>query len=76
MKLPTDLTLTRLQALMQRINQREKHKEALADRRSAAAQARMKSIATLAADERVPKRGRKVGGGKLAILHLLHTNGS
>uniref|UniRef100_D8QKM7 Uncharacterized protein n=1 Tax=Schizophyllum commune (strain H4-8 / FGSC 9210) TaxID=578458 RepID=D8QKM7_SCHCM len=44
------------------INQREKHKEALADRRSAAAQARMKSIATLAADERVPKRGRKVGG--------------
>ncbi|KAL1741955.1 hypothetical protein HDZ31DRAFT_44313 [Schizophyllum fasciatum] len=50
------------EALMQRINQREKHKEALADRRSAAAQARMKSIATLAADERVAKRGRKVGG--------------
>ncbi|TRM62949.1 hypothetical protein BD626DRAFT_497076 [Schizophyllum amplum] len=50
------------EALMQRINKREKHKEALADRRSAAAQARMKSIATLAADERVPKRGRKMGG--------------
>lgn len=49
---------------MNKIKDRARRKAALSDRKSAAAQARMKSIAHLAADERVPKKRRKVGGGE------------
>ncbi|TFK38658.1 actin-like ATPase domain-containing protein [Crucibulum laeve] len=48
--------------LMSRIKERARRKAALSDRKSAAAQARMKSIANLAADDRVPKKKRKGGG--------------
>ena len=48
---------------MTRIKERSRRKAALGDRKSAAAQARMKSIANLAADDRVPKKKRKGGGG-------------
>ncbi|KAF5382806.1 hypothetical protein D9757_007261 [Collybiopsis confluens] len=51
------------ETLMARIKDRAKRKAALSDRKSAAAQARMKSIANLASDERVPKKKRKGGGG-------------
>ena len=51
------------QTLMTKIKERARRKAALSDRKSAAAQARMKSIANLAADERVPKKRRKAGGG-------------
>lgn len=49
---------------MTRIKERNRRKAALQDRKSAAAQARMKSIANLAADDRVPKKRRKNGGGE------------
>lgn len=48
---------------MNRIRERERRKAALSDRKSAAAQARMKNIANLATDDRVPKKKRKGGGG-------------
>jgi actin-related protein 5 len=48
---------------MDRIKERNRRKAALGDRKSAASQARMKSIASLAADERVGKKRRKGGGG-------------
>ena len=48
---------------MERIKERNRRKAALSDRKSAAAQARMKNIASLAADERVGKKRRKGGGG-------------
>ena len=51
------------EGLMTKIKERGRRRAALSDRKSAAAQARMKSIANLAADERVPKRKRKTGGG-------------
>lgn len=51
------------QTLLTKIKERTRRKAALSDRKSAAAQARMKSIANLAADERVPKKRRKAGGG-------------
>ncbi|KAF8624818.1 hypothetical protein AX15_005705 [Amanita polypyramis BW_CC] len=47
--------------LMNKIKERTRRKAALSDRKSAAAQARMKSIANLAADDRVPKKKRKAG---------------
>ncbi|THU89436.1 actin-like ATPase domain-containing protein [Dendrothele bispora CBS 962.96] len=50
------------EALMTRIKERTRRKAAMSDRKSAAAQARMKSIANLASDERVPKKKRKGGG--------------
>ncbi|OBZ79113.1 Actin-like protein arp5 [Grifola frondosa] len=50
------------EAIMNRIKERTRRKAALTDRKSAAAQARMKSIANLAADDRVPKKRRKAGG--------------
>lgn len=53
-----------LQSLLTKIKERTRRKAALSDRKSAAAQARMKNIANLAADERVPKKRRKAGGGK------------
>ncbi|KAJ7671952.1 hypothetical protein B0H17DRAFT_1244632 [Mycena rosella] len=49
-------------SLMTRIKDRGRRKAALSDRKSAAAQARMKNIASLAADDRVPKKKRKGGG--------------
>lgn len=52
------------QGLMNRIKDRARRKAALSDRKSALAQARMKNIATLAADDRVPKKKRKAGGGE------------
>ncbi|KAF9242378.1 hypothetical protein BU15DRAFT_43994 [Melanogaster broomeanus] len=50
------------EALMNKIKERARRKAALADRKSAAAQARMKNIASLAADDRVSKKKRKAGG--------------
>ncbi|KAL4242856.1 actin family protein [Abortiporus biennis] len=47
--------------IMGKIKERNRRKAALTDRKSAASQARMKNIASLAADERVPKRKRKTG---------------
>ncbi|KIY64588.1 chromatin remodeling complex subunit [Cylindrobasidium torrendii FP15055 ss-10] len=49
------------EALIAKIRERERRRTALSDRKSAAAQARMKNIANLATDERVPKK-RKAGG--------------
>ena len=51
------------EAIMTRIKERTRRKAALTDRKSAASQARMKSIANLAADDRLPKKRRKAGGG-------------
>lgn len=50
---------------MNRIKERTRRRAALGDRKSATAQARMKTIATLAADDRVPKKKtqRKNAGG-------------
>ncbi|KAF7340217.1 hypothetical protein MVEN_01940300 [Mycena venus] len=53
------------EALMTRIKDRGRRRAALSDRKSAAAQARMKNIASLAADDRVPKKKRKGGGEDL-----------
>jgi len=47
---------------MSRIKDRARRKAALNDRKSAASQARMKNIANLANDDRVPKKKRKGGG--------------
>lgn len=55
------------EAIMNRIKERNRRKAALTDRKSAASQARMKSIANLAADDRVPKKRRKAGGGALSL---------
>lgn len=53
------------QACLTRIAERAKKRSALSDRKSVAAQSRMKSIATLAADMPAQKRKRKKGGGAL-----------
>ncbi|KAH8101557.1 actin-like protein Arp5p [Cristinia sonorae] len=50
------------EAIMVKIKERNRRKAALTDRKSAASQARMKNIAHLAADERVPKKRRKGNG--------------
>ena len=50
---------------MNKIKDRSRRRAALTDRKSAASQARMKNIAHLAADERVPKKRRKANGGML-----------
>ena len=52
-----------VQALMAKIKDRARRKAALTDRKSAAAQARMKNIASLAADDRVPKAKKRKGAG-------------
>lgn len=52
------------QTIISRIKERSRRKVALTDRKSAASQARMKSIASLAADDRVSKKRRKGGGGQ------------
>ena len=59
-----------MQNLMNKIKDRARRKAALTDRKSAAAQARMKNIANLAADERVPKKRRKAGGGMFDVLSI------
>jgi len=56
---------------MERIKERNRRKAALGDRKSAASQARMKSIASLAADDRVGKKRRKGGGGACVCRSLL-----
>lgn len=61
-----------LQALMNRIRDRARRKVALTDRKSAAAQARMKNIANLASDERMSKKKRKIGGG-IFVYSALHS---
>lgn len=48
---------------MAKIKDRTRRRAALNDRKSAAAQARMKNIASLAADDRVPKAKKRKGGG-------------
>lgn len=48
---------------MNKVKERGRRKAALSDRKSAAAQARMKNIASLAADDRVSKKKRKGGAG-------------
>ncbi|KAF9523637.1 actin-related protein Arp5p [Crepidotus variabilis] len=52
------------EALMSKIKERSRRKAALTDRKSAAAQARMKNIASLAADDRVPKAKKRKAGGE------------
>ncbi|KAJ3510443.1 hypothetical protein NLJ89_g4666 [Agrocybe chaxingu] len=53
------------EALMAKIKERSRRRAALNDRKSAAAQARMKNIASLAADDRVgPKAKKRKGGGE------------
>ncbi|KAF8816730.1 chromatin remodeling complex subunit [Phlegmacium glaucopus] len=49
------------EALMAKIKERARRKAALTDRKSAAAQARMKNIASLAADDRVSKAKKRKG---------------
>jgi actin-related protein 5 len=49
---------------MNRIRERTRRKAALSDRKSAAAQARMKSIANLASEEKVGRKKRKAAGSK------------
>ena len=51
----------------QTIKDRANRRAALGDRKSAASQARMKNTPSLAADECVPKKRRKGGGGKLVV---------
>jgi len=48
---------------MNKIKERSRRRAALGDRKSAMAQARMKSIANLASDDRVSKKKRKGGSG-------------
>jgi actin-related protein 5 len=52
---------------MTKMKERRRRKAALSDRKSAAAQARMKNIASLAADERVSKKKRKAGAGEYVM---------
>lgn len=47
------------QAVLQRMKDRKKHKAALTDRKSLAAQNRMKQIATMASDQQAPRKKRK-----------------
>jgi actin-related protein 5 len=58
-------------SVMERVKERNRRKAALGDRKSAASQARMKSIASLAADERVGKKRRKGGGGACLCHSML-----
>ena len=62
-------------SVMERIKERNRRKAALGDRKSAASQARMKSIASLAADERVGKKRRK-GGGGACLLYFFSLSAS
>lgn len=53
------------QAVIERMQDRKKRRAQLGDRKSAAAQNRMKNIASLAAEEKVTKK-RKTKGGRSA----------
>ena len=55
---------------MAKIKDRARRKAALTDRKSAAAQARMKNIASLAADDRVPKAKKRKGAGGTHFSYL------
>ena len=61
----TILTLIKRYAkdLSNKLRERKKRKAALNDRESAASQARMKNITSLASDERVGRKKRKVANG-------------
>jgi actin-related protein 5 len=50
------------------MKERARRKIDLSDRKSAAAQARMKNIANLAADEKSGKKRRKGGGGNPILV--------
>jgi len=56
---------------MAKMKDRARRKAALNDRKSAAAQARMKNIASLASDDRVPKAKKRKGGGGLSFHFAL-----
>jgi hypothetical protein len=58
-------------SVMERIKERNKRKAALGDRMRAASQVRIKSIASLAADDRVGKKRRKGGRGACICRGLL-----
>ena len=58
-------------SVMERIKECNRQKAALGDRKRAASQARMESIASLAADDRVGKKRRKGGGGACICRGLL-----
>jgi actin-related protein 5 len=57
-------SLLTVQDVILRIQERKKRKAQLGDRKSAAAQSRMKTIATLAAEETVGTKKRKKGDSK------------
>jgi actin-related protein 5 len=65
-----DLRRHIIKVLIGRIKDRARRKAELSDRRSAASQARMKSIANLASDDRVSKKKRKGGTGKRSLPNL------
>jgi len=58
----------RPQDILDKIKERKKRKEQLSDRKSLAAQNRMKSIAGLAADEKLGKKRKRGGEGASAPL--------
>jgi actin-related protein 5 len=61
-----------MQVLMAKIKERKRRRAAMTDRKSAANQTRMKNIASLAADDRVPKKKRKGNGGMSFSYFLYH----
>ena len=59
-----------MKAVILRIQERKKKRAQLGDRKSAQSQARMKSIATLAAEEKVGKKRKKNGEGGSTTVDL------
>jgi actin-related protein 5 len=57
---------------MEKLKDRKRRKAAMNDRKSATAQARMKTIASLASDSPTGKKRRKGNGGKLVMLTFLY----
>lgn len=57
-----------MQDILEKIKERKKLKEQLADRKSLAAQNRMKSIAGLAADEKAGKKRKRNDQGALRFI--------
>lgn len=65
------------QDAMERIKERKKRKEQLSDRKSLAAQNRMKSIAELASDAKAPKKRKRVDKGEFrGLWTALHSGSS
>lgn len=60
----------RVQDILDKIKERKKRKEQLSDRKSLAAQNRMKSIAGLAADEKLGKKRKRGGEGASPLQSL------